>query len=192
MISQRAHWSNGLYQRVPQLCGFLSGADPVPLRHWTSTNHGGFTLCLVHIATLTQCTSLYKSLFDVLQTESTQICSSQETGAYKGIFWREGTPRNYHMMNRLNYTPVAIHFMCLWWSPTASEVVYISTFSWGSMPPDPPCTCTDNCMLHMPHQSLHYAPPPFTNHGIHSCFWPVITLVADKWIQKWQWLTRRG
>ena len=41
-------------------------------------------------------------------------------------------------MNRLSYSPVAINFAWLWWSPMASEALpYGKKFSWGSMPQEP-------------------------------------------------------
>ena len=49
------------------------------LRIWEIISRGVSTTHLAHVGTLTQRISLYESLLHVLQTESTQICSSQET-----------------------------------------------------------------------------------------------------------------
>ena len=45
-----------------------------------------------------------------------------------------------HTMNRLNYTPVTIHFAWLLWIPTV--LLNFKNFSWGCMLLDPKTLCT--------------------------------------------------
>ena len=48
---------------------------------------------------------------------------------------QEGAPRNDNTMNRLSYSPVAINFTWLGWSPTASEALsYGQNFPGGACP----------------------------------------------------------
>ena len=120
------------------------GAHAPPPSRLSKRKMWRFTVRLVHIATPTQRTSLCKPLLHVLNQESQETVLWQCL-KHKGWFRMEGALRNYHMMNRLNYTLVATNFAWLWWSLMASEAISHSlnfkTFL-GEHAPDPPTRLT--------------------------------------------------
>ena len=169
------------------MSGFLSGADPAPFStEQLSTNHGGCTLCLVHIATLMQRTSLYESLFDVLRMENTQICSSQETWAVpqiqRHILKGRNSEKLPHDESPELHSSCHTFYVLMVVSNSLRSTLVCCTFQ--HFCPQTP-HMHRHCMLHMRRQSPALCPSP-----LHQSRDPllvltrVITLVVDKWIQK--------
>ena len=57
----------------------LARTDPPPPSGLSKCEMQGVTARLTQVPALTQCTSLYESLVHILHTQSTQMCSCQET-----------------------------------------------------------------------------------------------------------------
>ena len=87
-------------------------------------------------------------------------------------------------MNRISYSPVAIHFAWLWWSPTASKGLSYGLnlrMFLGEHDPRPPFMVLEHCALYACkqmrvlctrtwlHQLSLYVCPPFFNLWIHPC-----------------------
>ena len=84
-----------------------------------------FTAHLAHIATLTQHTTLYMNYCFMscnIKHSNLQL-PSDSSMAVAHIQRLIPAPRNNHTVNCLSYSPVAINFVWLWWSPTASEAI---------------------------------------------------------------------
>ena len=108
---------------------------------------------------------------------------------HSGWFQREGVLRCEHTTNCQSYSPVAVNFAWLWWSPMVSEAL---SYGPGGACPQIPLLCfalyvhTKSCMrwLRSPHGCTKLTlcmPPPFSMSGSA----PVSAFVIAEFQKKW-------
>ena len=111
------------------------------------------------IATPRQCKSLYRSLFHVLQAQSTQICSSQDTAVAVPHIQRlipKGRGFNKQPYNESPKLQSSCHKFCVVMVVSVGLMIRStlmwSKFQknfWGTMPPDTLTTLCVICACHM-------------------------------------------
>ena len=134
-----------------------------------------FSAHLAHVATPMQCISLYESLLHVLQTQSTQICRSQEASSVAVSQIQKLIPKGRGSERRqIDDSPElrsSCHKLCVVMvvSDGLRSTLIWSNFPLGSKPPDPltmlhalHAHTTLHCARHTNSQFM-YICPPFSN-----------------------------